>query len=78
MTKTVDNYKAFEDINFSNARSENESFEDYRKRLKQNKQMLKLYFTVGRDVFKQMFPNGILEALKTVEKTPQEEVGEVE
>ena len=64
MTKTVDDYRAFEDINFSNARSENESFEDYRKRLKQNKQMLKLYFTVGRDAFKEMFPNGVGEALK--------------
>ena len=36
MAKTVDDYKAFNEINFSNARSENESFEDYKKRLKQN------------------------------------------
>ena len=78
MTKTVDNYKAFEGVNLSNARSEDESYEDYRKRLKQNKDILKMYFTVGRENFKQMFPNGILEALKTVEKIPQEEVGEVE
>ena len=79
MTKTVDDYRAFEDINFSNARSENESFEDYRKRLKQNKQMLKLYFTVGRDVFKQMFPGGVGEALKNIEaeKTNTESLGEV-
>ena len=78
MTKTVDNYKAFEGVNLSNARSEDESYEDYRKRLKQNKDILKMYSTVGRENFKQMFPNGILEPLKTVEKTPQEEVGEVE
>ena len=79
MTKTVDNYKAFEGVNLSNARSENESFEDYRKRLKQNKQMLKLYFTVGRDVFKQMFPGGVGEALKNIEaeKTNAESLGEV-
>ena len=32
----VDNYKAFEGLNLSNARSENESFEDYKTRLKQN------------------------------------------
>ena len=76
MTKIVDNYKAFEGVNLSNARSEDESYEDYRKRLKQNKDILKMYFTVGRENFKQMFPNGILEALKTVEKTSQEEVGE--
>ena len=46
MTKTVDDYRAFEDINFSNARSENESFEDYRKRLKQNKQIMFLIFEI--------------------------------
>ena len=76
MAKIIDNYKAFAGVNLSNARSENESYEDYRKRLKQNKDILKMYFTVGRENFKQLFPNGVLEALKTVEKTPQEEVGE--
>ena len=64
MTKTADNYSAFNSINLSNARSENESYEDYRKRLKQNKQILKLYNTVGLDAFKEMFPSGVKEALK--------------
>ena len=68
MVKTVDNYSAFNDINLSNARSENESYEDYKKRLKQNEQILKLYNTVGRDVFKEMFPNGVKEALENTEK----------
>ena len=77
MAKEIDNYKAFAGVNLSNARSENESYEDYKKRLKQNEQILKLYNTVGRDVFKEMFPGGIEEALKTAEKTSQEEVGEV-
>ena len=72
MAKEIDNYKAFTGVNLSNARSENESYEDYKKRLKQNKDILKLYFTVGRDNFKQMFPNGVEEALKVT----QEEVGE--
>ena len=36
MTKTIDNYSAFNELNLSNARSENESYEDYKKRLKQN------------------------------------------
>ena len=72
MTKTTDNYSAFNGINLSNARSENESYEDYKKRLKQNNDILKLYKTVGRDNFKEMFPNGVQEALKT----SQEEVGE--
>ena len=65
MTKIVDNYSAFAEVNLSNARSENESYEDYKKRLKQNNQIFKLYTTVGRDVFKEMFPNGVQEALKT-------------
>ena len=64
MTKELDNYSAFNNINLSNARSENESYEDYRKRLKQNSEILKLYNTVGLDAFKEMFPNGVGEALK--------------
>jgi len=64
MTKKQDNYSAFAEVNLSNARSENESYEDYKKRLKQNEGILKLYKTVGRDNFKQMFPNGVQEALK--------------
>ena len=77
MAKTTDNYSAFEGVNLSNARSENESYEDYKKRLKQNEQILKLYSTVGRDNFKEMFPNGIQEALqKSEEKTNTETLGE--
>ena len=64
MTKTTDNYSAFNELNLSNARSENESYEDYKKRIKQNKGILKLYNTVGRDNFKEMFPNGVHEAIK--------------
>ena len=64
MTKTTDNYSAFNELNLSNARSEGESYEDYKKRIKQNKDILKLYNTVGRDNFKEMFPNGVQEALK--------------
>ena len=72
MTKEQDNYSAFAEINLSGARSENESYEDYKKRLKQNNEILKLYKTIGRDNFKELFPNGVQEALKT----SQEEVGE--
>ena len=68
MTKTVDNYSAFNEVNLSNARSENESYEDYKKRLKQNSEIIKLYNQVGRDNFKEMFPNGIIEAIKNSEK----------
>ena len=78
MAKTVDNYSAFNEVNLSNARSENESYEDYKKRLKQNEGILKLYRTVGRDVFKEMFPAGIEYKVfeKQEEKVTQEEVGE--
>ena len=76
MAKEIDNYSAFAEINLSNARSENESYEDYKKRLKQNEQILKLYNTVGRDNFKEMFPNGVQEAIKKAEETPQETLGE--
>ena len=76
MTKIVDNYSAFAEINLSNARSENESYEDYKKRIKQNKDILKLYGTVGRDNFKEMFPNGVQEALKKAEEITQEKLGE--
>ena len=76
MTKTTDDYRAFNDINLSNARSEGESYEDYRKRLKQNREILKLYNKIGRDSFKEMFPNGVEEAIKKAEETSQEEVGE--
>ena len=72
MTKEIDNYKAFAGVNLSNARSENESYEDYKKRLKQNEGILKLYNTIGRDAFKEMFPGGVGEALRNAEV----EVGE--
>ena len=68
MTKIVDNYSAFAEVNLSNARSENESYEDYKKRQKQNSEIIKLYKTVGRDNFKQMFPNGIIEAIKNADE----------
>ena len=80
MTKIVDNYSAFNEVNLSNARSENESFEDYKKRQKQNQAILKVYNTVGRDNFNEMFPNGVLEAIKNseqeAEKANAESLGE--
>ena len=49
----------FKNINLSNKRDENESYDDYKLRLKRNKRILKLYFTYGREVFKQAFPDGV-------------------
>ena len=71
----------FKDLNFSDTRSENETREEYKQRLKQNRQILKLYNSVGRDMFKQMFPEGItysvFEKPAEEEKVTQEKVGEV-
>ena len=64
MAKTTDNYSAFNDINLSNARSEDETYEQYRSRLRTNEKIMKMYFTVGRDEFKEIFPNGVHEALE--------------
>ena len=49
----------FKDLNLSDARSENETREEYKLRLKQNRQVMKVYNKVGREQFKQMFPEGI-------------------
>jgi hypothetical protein len=61
-------------INLSNARSENESYEDYRNRLKTNKSILKTYFTFGRDAFREMFPNGVADAMKEAQAGQANEV----
>ena len=55
----IENYKAFDKLNLSDARMENETREEYKKRQKHNKQALKVYSTVGREQFQQMFPEGI-------------------
>ena len=68
MAKEIDNYKAFAGLNLSNARSEGETYEQYKGRLRQNKSIIKTYFQLGRDAFKDMFPNGVEEALKNTEK----------
>ena len=51
-------------INLSNARSENESYEDYRIRLATNHKVLATYFTVGREGFRTMFPTGVATAMQ--------------
>ena len=64
MTKETEEYRPLRDLDLNNARNENESYEDYRKRLKQNEQILKLYNIVGLNAFEEMFPSGVKEALK--------------
>ena len=74
MTKETEEYRPLRDLDLNNARNENESYEDYRKRLKQNSEILKLYSVVVLDAFKEMFPNGVKEALENTNNT-QEEIG---
>ena len=49
----------FKDLNLSDARSENETREEYKLRLKQNKQVMKIYNKMGREQFQQLFPDGV-------------------
>ena len=49
----------FKDLNFSDTRSESETREEYKLRLKQNRQVMKIYNTVGRENFQRMFPEGV-------------------
>ena len=69
--ETQDAYKAFAGMNFSAVRDENEPYTEYKERLKQNRDMLNLYNKVGRDMFRMMFPAGVLEAMKTIKQSPQ-------
>ena len=55
----TENYSAFKGLNLSDARSENETREEYKSRLKQNKQVIKIYNIVGRENFQRMFPEGV-------------------
>lgn len=58
-------------INLSNARSENESYDAYRERLTTNKQILKTYFSYGREGFRTMFPEGVATAMKQAQQEAQ-------
>ena len=53
----------FKGVNLSNARGEDETFEEYRKRLKLNKMLQKQYNKVGRDNFLKMYPAGVQYAI---------------
>ena len=55
----TENYSAFEGLNLSDARSKNETREEYKLRKKRNNQILKVYNKLGRENFQQMFPEGV-------------------
>ena len=60
-------------INLSNARSENESYDVYRERLTTNKKILATYFQYGREGFRAMFPEGVATAMKQAQAAEQVE-----
>ena len=70
----TENYSAFKDLDLNNARNENETREEYKLRLKQNRQVMKIYNTVGRENFQQMFPEGV--NYKMFEQPTKEEINE--
>ena len=70
----AENYNAFEGLNLSDARSENETREEYKLRKKRNNQILKIYNKLGREQFQQMFPEGV--NYKMFEQPTKEEVNE--
>ena len=55
----TENYSAFEGLNLSDARSKNETREEYKLRKKRNRKILEIYNKVGREQFQQMFPEGV-------------------
>ena len=61
----------FKDLNLSDARSKNETREEYKLRKKRNNQILKIYNQVGREQFQQMFPEGV--NYKMIEQPTKEE-----
>ena len=71
MANTQQQETSLLDINLSNARSENESYEVYRQRLTTNNQILKSYFLHGRDAFREMFPNGVSTAMQEAQQQPE-------
>jgi hypothetical protein len=72
MSEKGEKYSAFEGVNLSNARSKDESFEDYKERRKFNQKVLKLYKELGPTRFKEMFPGGAIELFNQVKNIPNE------
>jgi len=53
----------FKGVNLSNARSEDETFEEYKQRQKLNKVLQKQYRQFGREEFIKMYPAGVKYAI---------------
>jgi len=68
----------FEGLNMSNVREEDESFEDYKARLKMNKGLDKIYRQLGPEECKKQFPMGfkyaIIQDIKNTNKNNEEKI----
>ena len=56
-------------VNLSNARDEDETYEEYRTRLKLNKILLKQYKKMGIDDFLKTYPAGVQYAIEHAKET---------
>jgi len=71
--KEIENRSMFEGINLSDKRADDENYEDYRNRLKINKQLYKIYKKLGRDKCWEQYPNGfksVIDAIQEQSKNP--------
>jgi len=66
--KEIENRSMFEGINLSDKREETESYEDYKDRLKINKQLYKIYKQLGRDKCWELYPNGFKSVIDTIKE----------
>ena len=64
----------FEGINLSNKRAEDESYEDYKSRLKLNKSLEKLYKRLGRQQCLELYPAGFKSAIDQVKASQKQEL----
>ena len=69
--KEIVNRSIFEGINLSNKREESENYEDYRNRLKINKQLNKIYQKLGRDKCWEQYPNGFKSVIDAIQEQSQ-------
>jgi len=71
--KEMENRSIFEGINLSDKREDDENYNDYRDRLKINKQLYKIYKQLGRDKCWEQYPNGfksVIDAIQEHSNTP--------
>lgn len=59
MKKNIEQPVQLIKLNLNSKREENETFEEYKHRLKGNRAVLKMYKQMGRAQFQQAFPNGV-------------------